>query len=324
MDHTTEHILPEHPVKNVGGHKPWPSACRVWPPEHPVKNVGGHKRRLVRAPSVWNQLATPVKNVGGHKHRLALAIAGILAIAPTAGAGLPDTEAFNGLQEVSDAELDHMRGKFIASNNQVMYFGVAMVSQWQTPAGDLVTAGANLNIDFHNGNGNTPTAHFVPTVTIVSNGAPAGPSGNTNEVSGGAGLANVSGITQSIQVAGQSNRIRNDIDMQVDLQGGGSISGAVQGQDGPMSATGSDGSIATVTLADNRIGVAIDVPGQGQVLQQIRDNGMMQTVQIGGDMNQIHNQLTMNIGLNTATGLSSAGMTAALQGLHGIRQAGMF
>lgn len=270
------------------------------------------------------------KNSGNRPQKLALALAGILAFAPVAKAGLPpDLEAFNHMQEVSDSDLQHMRGKF-AGNNHVLYFGVEMVSQWQTPMGNLVTAGANLNIDFRGSNGNTPTVHYQPTVTIVQQGqgAVAIQSGGSNSVSGGEGLANVSGVSQSIQVAGQSNRIHNGIDMQVDLtsaaQGGGMISSAVQGQAGLVSATGSDGTVATVSLANNSIGVDITVPGQGQVLQQIRDQGMFQSARIGGDLNQIHNAITMHIGLNTGGGTGMGSAYAALQGLKGLPLNGMF
>ena len=269
------------------------------------------------------------KSTRNRPHKLAMALAGILAFAPVARAGLPpDLEVFNNMQEVSDGDLHHMRGKF-ASNNKVLYFGVEMVSQWQTPTGNLVTAGANLDIDFRGNNGNTPTVSYVPTVTIVQQGqgAVATQNSGSNSVSGGAGLANVSGVSQSIQVAGQSNRIQNGIDMQVDLasnaQGGGSISGAMQGQAGSTSAS-SDGTVATVTLANNSIGVDITVPGQGQVIQQIRNQGMFQSARIGGDLNQIHNAITMHIGLNTGAGSGAGGAYAALQSLKALPQNGIF
>lgn len=270
------------------------------------------------------------KSTRNRPQKLAMALAGILAFAPVARAGLPpDLEVFNNMQEVSDGDLHHMRGKF-ASNNKVLYFGVEMVSQWQTPTGNLVTAGANLDIDFRGNNGNTPTVSYVPTVTIVQQGqgAVATQNSGSNSVSGGAGLANVSGVSQSIQVAGQSNSIRNGIDMQVDLasnaQGGGSISGAIQGQAGSTSASGNDGSVATVTLANNSIGVDITVPGQGQVIQQIRNQGMFQSARIGGDLNQIHNAITMHIGLNTGVGSGAGGAYAALQSLKALPQNGIF
>jgi hypothetical protein len=146
-------------------------------------------------------------------------------------------------------------------------------------------------------------------------------------VSGGAGLANVNGVSQSIQVAGQLNDIKNGIDVQVDITSiaqGGNVANAMQGQAGALSATGDDGTVATVTLANNSIGVSVVVPGQGQVLQQIRNQGMFQSARIGGDLNQIHNAITMHIGLNTAAGNAFGGTYAALQGLKSMPQNGMF
>lgn len=265
------------------------------------------------------------KKPGALSQKLAWVLTGLITFTPAARAALPpDIEVFNNMQEVSDSDLGHMRGKF-ASNNQMLYFGVEMVSQWKTPTGNLVTAGANLNIDFR-GSGNTPTVQYVPTVTIVQQGQNVAvtQNGGTNAVSGGAGLANVSGVSQSIQVAGQSNRIRNGVDMQVELSSagrGGSMAGAIQGQAGSVSATGDDGTVATVTLSNNNIGVNVTVPGQGQVLQQIRNQGMFQSARIGGDLNQIHNAITMHIGLNTSTG---AGAAAALQSLKSLPQGGLF
>ncbi len=275
-----------------------------------------------------NDTKNTKKNTINHQKRLAFAISGILSFAPIANAALPQgLDVFNDMQEVSDSDLGHMRGKF-ASNNQVLYFGVEMLSQWQTSTGNSVTAGANLNIDFRGNAEGKPTVQYSPTVSIeqqLPNPALSVGDGS-NTVTGGAGLANVSGVSQSIQVAGQSNDIHNGIDMRVDFSStgqGGSLANAVQGQQaGTLSKTGTDGTVATVTLANNSIGVNVVVPGQGQILQQIKNQGMFQSARIGGDLNQIHNAITMHIGLNTAgnTGISSA--YAALQGLKVMPQSG--
>ncbi|WP_152553391.1 hypothetical protein [Methylotenera sp. L2L1] len=260
-------------------------------------------------------LATPSK-------KIAFMLASVIAISPVTSAALPpDIEVFNGMQEVSDNDLGHMRGKF-ASNNQVLYFGVEMISQWETSTGNVITAGANLNIDFRS---NTPSVHYVPTVSIEQsqNTVTAQQSDGNNNVSGGAGLANISGVSQTIQVAGASNSIHNGIDMQVELTSanqGGSIADAVGSQAGLVSATASDGTVATVTLSNNSIGVNVMVPGQGQILQEIRNQGMFQAARIGGDLNQIHNAITMHIGLNAATGNGSTSAFAAIQSLKSLPQ----
>lgn len=291
-----------------------------------TKNSIQHVQYLRRQISIQDFAPTTLHRIS---KKLALALSGIIAFTPAAWAALPpDMEVFNHMEEVSDSDLGHMRGKF-ASNNQVLYFGVEMISSWQTSTGNIITAGANLNIDFRANSGNTPTVQYMPTVSIVQNGQGITTTqGNgTNNVSGGAGLANVSGVSQNIQVAGQSNRILNGIDMQVELTSaaqGGSISSAVQGQAGSVSTAGDDGTIATVTLSNNSIGVNVSVPGQGQVLQQIRNQGMFQSARIGGDLNQIHNAITMHIGLNNANGAGNAGAFAALQSLKNLPQNGLF
>lgn len=252
--------------------------------------------------------------------RIAFMLAGIITVSPVASAALPpDLEVFNGMQEVSDNDLGHMRGKF-ASNNQVLYFGVEMISQWETSTGSVITAGANLNIDFRS---NTPSVHYAPTVSIEQsqNTITTQQTDGSNNVSGGAGLANISGVSQTIQVAGASNSIHNGIDMQVELTSsnqGGSVANAVSGQAGLVSATASDGTVATVTLSHNSVGVNVMVPGQGQILQEIRNQGMFQAARIGGDLNQIHNAITMHIGLNTATGIDSTSAFAAIQSLKSL------
>lgn len=289
-----------------------------------------HLRQLAEAQSSKTKAvhACSVKNRQSHHPRkIALAMAGVLAFSTVARAAtISEMDIFNNLSEVSDTDLNHMRGKF-ASDHQVVYFGVEMVSQWQTPTGNLVTAGANLNIDFR-GDSGTPSVQYAPTVTIVQQGqASVAPSDNTNIVSGGAGLSNVSGVSQSIQVAGQSNSIRNGIDMRVESASAsqsGLVSDVLQGQAGAVSANGSDGTVATVTLANNSIGVQVTVPGQGQVMQQIRNQGMFQSARIGGDLNQIHNAITMHIGINTGSGSSVGSAYNALQGLRGLPQMGMF
>lgn len=270
------------------------------------------------------------KNIPHYSRNMAAIIAGVIAFGPLANAAMPGgLEVFRDLQEVPDGELQHMRGKF-ASNNQVLYFGVEMVSQWQTQTGTTVTAGANLNIDFQAGGSGKPVVHYAPTVSVVQQGQGAMQIQNdgTNSVSGGAGLASVSGVSQSIQVAGKSNRILNGIDMQVNLtsasHSGGSIPGAVGAHAGTVSAAGDDGTIATVSLGNNSIGLDVVVPGQGEVIQQIRNQGMFQSARIGGDLNQIHNTIVMHIGINAGAGSAAGGAYSALQSLRDLQQKGIF
>lgn len=267
----------------------------------------------------------PMRFFAKHTHAIALTLVVVMTFAPTAKAELPHgMEVFEGMTEISDGELGEMRGKF-AGNNTVMYFGVDIATQWQTPTGDLIKANANLNIDFRNNHGATPTVQYVPTITIVQGqNAPPAPGNSGGNVSGGAGLNNISGVSQNIQVAGISNQIRNDINMQVDMltdnTGGGSTGPIMQNNAGSVSQTAPDGTTATISLAHNDISISVVVPGQGQSMQQIRDQGMLQSVRIGGDLNLIHNQIAMNIGLGTASGMNNPSLSAVFQQLKMLPQ----
>jgi len=279
-----------------------------------------------------SKLANPeyeTKTAKNHPRTLALALAGIMAFAPIVNAApLPSSEfsAYNDMEEISDGDLANMRGKFIG-NNQVLYFGIDLVSQWQTPGGNLVTASATLNIDFSD-DPNTPKVEYVPTISIVVKDAAPAQTGNTNTVAGGAGLTNVSGASQVIQVAGQSNSIQNGMTIKVDYTTagqGGSINSAAQGQAGSISDTAADGTLATVTLSNNSLGVNITSPGQGEVLQQIRNQGLFQSARIGGDYNQIHNSMRMSVGMNSAvSGSNIAGASAAIESLRSLPQNNLF
>ncbi|HEY8353919.1 MAG TPA: hypothetical protein VIK69_02760 [Methylophilaceae bacterium] len=254
-------------------------------------------------------------------------LAGVIAFGSMANAAMPSgLEVFEALEEIPDGELQHMRGKFV-SNNQVLYFGVEMVSRWQTEMGTTVIAGASLDIDFRAGGNAQPVVSYVPTVSIVQQVDAQGQENATSHVYGGAGLANVSGVSQSIQVAGRSNHVLNDISMQVMLapaDGGGSAAAAAGTHGGMAMARADDGTIATVRLGSNSLDLGIAVPGQGEVLQQIRSQGMFQSARIGGDLNQVHNVITMHIGINGGIGEAWAGAHTALQSLMDIQQRGMF
>lgn len=260
---------------------------------------------------------------------LAVVISGVITCGQAANATMPaGMEIFEGMEEVTDSELGDMRGKFV-SNNQILYFGVEMVSHWQTEMGTMVTASANLNIDFQAGMNGSPFVSYVPTVSIVQQGQQASQPKNDGDsyVSGGSGLANVSGVSQSIQVAGKSNSILNGINMQVSFAAPDRIHrqlGELSQHTGTLAASGEDGTLATVSLGTNSLGLSIAILGQGEVLQQIRNQGMFQSARIGGDLNQIHNAITMHIGINAGLGGAANGVGSALQSIMEMQQNGMF
>jgi hypothetical protein len=215
------------------------------------------------------------------------------------------------MTELSDQTLSQLRGKFIAPG-EIMYFGVEMVTHWQASTGELVTASANLGVDFSNAE---PQIGFVPTITVQQNGGSAtAPSStqNTAVASGGAGLDNVTGVVQNIQVAGVSNGINNTIGLTVEASSTPTTNN-LPSVTGPQTASQitPNGSTASVDLSSNRIGVAVTVPDQGRAIQQIRNTTaggqVQQSVQVGGNLNQIRNRINLNVQMNPlSSNLSSS------------------
>ncbi|MDP1885957.1 hypothetical protein [Polaromonas sp.] len=257
---------------------------------------------------------------------LVAALAGALATLPLARAALPpDLNVFDHATVIADDELGHMRGKFVAAG-QVMYFGVEMVTQWLASSGQAITASGVLQINL---SGNTPQVSFVPTITVEQKAAMGGAASQGSAVAGGGGgLQDVTGVVQNIQVAGTSNGITNTIGINVQNASG---QPAPQPQStGLLSAstTTASGSVASVGLGSNGMNVAVAVPDQGRAMQQIRQVGMgggqvLQSVQLGGDVNQIHNRINLNVQMNSASGPASPAGNQLL-GMKLMPQSGAF
>ena len=272
----------------------------------------------------------PLRTAGGcrswQQRALVAALAGALVTLPLARAALPpDLNVFDHASEIPDGELGHMRGKFVAAG-QVMYFGVEMVTRWLASSGQTITASGVLQISLA---GNTPQVSFVPTITVEQKAAMGGTASQGSAVaSGGGGLQDVTGVVQNIQVAGASNGITNTIGINVQNASGPT---ALQSQpQGALSAstTTASGSVASVGLGGNGMSVAVAVPDQGRAMQQIRQVGMgggqvLQSVQLGGDVNQIHNRINLNVQMNSASGPASPSGNLLL-GMKLMPQSGTF
>lgn len=254
---------------------------------------------------------------------------GALFIANAASGGIlpSDISVFAQAEEISDNSLGNMRGKFVSSGN-IMYFGVEMVTQWQTSAGETITATADLGVNLSN---NTPQVTFKPSITAEQSVTSSGATNSGSSVVGGAGgLDGVSGVVQNIQVAGTSNGVANSIGMNVQQ-----ISGPVTNQstgianENTMSVQTASGSTATVSMVNNALGVSVSVPSQGQTIQQIRSLAMgggqvMQSVQLGGDQNQIRNMINLNVQMNALSSSMNARTGDVLAGLKILPQANLF
>lgn len=71
---------------------------------------------------------------------IATTLAGSMFILQPATASLPDRHIFNDADEISDADLAGMRGRYVGTG-EILYFGVAMYTQWQTQDGRTLNAG---------------------------------------------------------------------------------------------------------------------------------------------------------------------------------------
>lgn len=249
---------------------------------------------------------------------VASALAGSIFMLQPATASLPDTHIFNDADEISDAELSGIRGRYVGPG-EILYFGVEMYTQWQTKDGTIQnTPGVNLSIN----------QNFQPTVTIVTQNSSQNGNGNSQALAGqgnvsiNGGLGNVSGVGQSIQIGGDGNSIKNDFSINIERNASGN--GAPNGiaLNGPgTTVVGS----TTVTLSGNSLSMSVNVPGQGQVLQQLKGgSGFLQSAQVGGDMNRIHNVINVNAGLGAPMGLSNTGLRSAMDALRGLRMAGSY
>jgi hypothetical protein len=128
----------------------------------------------------------------------------------------------SGIHDVTDEELSTMRGRYIVGDNTVVWFGVEMISTFQTNTGQVVQGTMTLGMNFSK-NPNSPQVTFVPTVTITTPDAPL-PTASTvqslvsRSVQSG-GIANVGGFVQSVQIAGDNNATANVTSL--NIQSGG-------------------------------------------------------------------------------------------------------
>lgn len=272
------------------------------------------------------------------EYRIKPAVAALLyalaAFSPAAKSAVNgDPFPMGGLQnaeEVSDDILGNMRGKFVGGG-QVVSFGVQMVTTWQNVQGQMLTAAANLNVNI--ANASQPSVQFVPHLTIVepTNGASA-PAASSIQSATGNGISNVNGVAQSIQIAGEGNRIGNDASITISSGPPPPVVPSGQSSAAPQTSTLTSASGATVSASvqGNGIAVGISVPEMGRVIQQIKGTtasggGISQMVQVAGDMQSIQNRMNIYVNLQpSGLGLAPTGLTATLNTLRGLRPMGAF
>lgn len=219
-----------------------------------------------------------------------LAIA--LLLAPALGARATDRAPGAGLQELPDTELNAMRGRFTIDDHTVAWFGVTMISTWQTAGGQLLQGTLAFGMDFSHGK-SQPTLTFTPSVTLTKADAPVPmPATGTRSVDG-SGLANVGGLLQSVQVAGDGNLASNVTRLTL-RDGHAPAAGGTGTRTGGASLSDGDASVA-VGFDGQSAGVRLSIDGQGTVQQWIRDGSLGQSVQLAADGQSVSNRLEIDL-----------------------------
>ena len=224
-----------------------------------------------------------------HARCRALLLGGLLCCAPVLAQQAPAATPGKGLTEIPDPELGLMRGRFAVGDNQVLWFGVSMISSWQTTGGQLLQGRLDIGFDFSNGD---PVVSFTPNVVLTDEQAPMPVPGGQRHVDS-AGLANVNGLVQGVQVAGDGNAASNVTSLTVRdgevpaIAGGGSDGGALSAASGAAS--------ADVNFDGNGARVLLQVAGHGAAEQWIRAGSMGQSIRLQSDGQSVSNRLHLDL-----------------------------
>lgn len=234
---------------------------------------------------------------------LGLSIGAQARLIDRADVGLPV-----GVQPLAARVLTHLRGRFETSN-EIAYFGLEMLSHWVDGAGQGVTVGTNIGMSL---NGSHPLS-----INSYSQNSGSGAFETTNtqhRTISGDPIDAVSGVGQSIQVAGDDNVVQNTSVVSVTSGGG-----APTFTNGTGNLTdNADGATGQVTIINNTVVVGINVPGQGFVQQTLGAQGLAQSAQVLSDANNVLNQMSLSVGLSAVKGISGVQLNQILASLHGL------
>lgn len=208
--------------------------------------------------------------------------------APLAHADEHDRPPGQALHEIPDQELGQMRGRYTVGGGAVAWFGVTMISTWQTATGQSLQGMLTLGMAF--GKDGIPKVSFTPSVSITAANAPL-PDASGRSIDG-SGLDNVSGLLQSVQVAGDGNRAGNALLLNVRDDGV-----VPQSQDGGVAhASARQGDASAVAGFDgNAAQLQLQVEGMGTVQQWLRSGSVGQSIQLMADGQQANNRLQVDL-----------------------------
>lgn len=203
-------------------------------------------------------------------------------------------EPANGIEEIPDAELGDMRGRYVTGDNTVAWFGVKMISTWRTDTGQLLQGALALNMDFRVSDIH-PTIRFEPSVTITGADTPPPAHAAVRSVDS-SGLANISGVRQSVQVAGDHNQASNVTRLTV--SDADEVPAAMAGENPALTASTvarqGDAS-ARASFDGHEARVLLTIEGQGAVEQWIRSGSVGQSVQLTSDNQWVGNHMEIEL-----------------------------
>jgi len=248
--------------------------------------------------------------VGRQCRRLLL---GIALTAPFALASATAAPPMTGLPEdarlISDNELGDMRGRYIEAES-VNFFGIQMVSMWQTGDGSVLTTSLEFEVGVNNGqfdDNATLHANWSGTCTDCDSGLDI-PNTIPN------GLNSVSGAVQSTEISGDDNDVVNILNIRIGDYNADSVGYEGNDLSADLSTAGAattavktvqldNGFVVKFSKGDNSLGMILQGPGgqaQGQAVQGVNDqvaNQIAQHVQLMGNVNAIQNTLDVVIGV---------------------------
>ncbi|MFS2127412.1 hypothetical protein [Pseudomonas sp. Pseusp97] len=218
--------------------------------------------------------------------------------------------------ELKDQELAQLRGRYVMPG-RVISFGIVMSSTWKNAVGDNIGARVSMQIQ----ESTIKPQFYVSTIDEKGNG-PA-PAAGTGSVTGGAGLNQTQGVTQSVRAAGDYNSAANNVSIDV-READHAPAVAQQGTplgNSPVSASNGAGTVS-VTPGNGSIQLAINANGQGAAMQQLAAGGLLQAAQMVGGHNAVNNLAQLNVVLKN--NLPSTGaLDCNLDQLKGLRTMGM-
>lgn len=217
---------------------------------------------------------------------------------------------------VDDSEMAEVAGKFTIAG-QIVGMNLLMTSSWQAPNGQKLDGMAAVALRLP-GDGSTGRLSTQASATGSDPTTQAPASATSNTVTGGKGLDNVNGVSQAVQVAGNSNAAKNSAAVQVttgalsDYAGNGTTTAAYRGANGAQ---------ATVDMSNNSVMLQLQTP-DGMARQSVNDansGNIHQNIQIAANRQAVVNQLQLEVQVRplTAMGLANQGLLQSVNALRG-------